>query len=632
MSQSQDRNDPIDLGDAERMVRAFLSAAERAEAVGEARLAVHLYAAAFERAEEDALGLFHLALEGAKKACRLACELGERSLAEHAFERVEPYLGPDELRWFSEQLQGLALSRLEEFGLSREALEDVASLISEECGLDGTASVQVRHIELPARSLPDLAPQNGESAFESAFGAGQDDGPDGAFHTEVPLEGPAGPQGAAGASEGRRSSRGQGLADALAPSQERARVTFQRNAPRADDADAPRMTGRPHAAPVRGGDDSPAAAASPARDAQAREGKAPAAGDPASVGAAGGPAAGKGGAGGPLGALGRAADDRDLPSVPAARAVGSPHERLTYATLAGYRSAIAAMRPYGIGVRNDARFLELIERLNRQHGLEGMPPLDTLLFRSAAREDAGRFMLATIGELGLPTLRMAMDENMQGAAVLCVMVQGMSERQRMRVAQRGFDGPGVLVLEDIDLWLVPERDPHVAEDDPNPLAGLTRGARETLELIRSAVENPDVHVLATSSFEGEVDPFFLELLDPLAVIDIELPTDGERSHIWMEIASDHPSMRGIDRAMLVRYSEGMPRFDIYMAAREAVEEAYKRSLIAGEYRPVTAQNIFEKVAAYQPLDSPQYHELEGAVLRDFRRDLDNLDELIDGER
>ena len=37
-------------------------------------------------------------------------------------------------------------------------------------------------------------------------------------------------------------------------------------------------------------------------------------------------------------------------------------------------------------------------------------------------------------------------------------------------------------------------------------------------------------------------------------------------------------MRGIDRASLVRYSAQMPRYDMYMAAREAIEEAYKASL------------------------------------------------------
>ena len=65
-------------------------------------------------------------------------------------------------------------------------------------------------------------------------------------------------------------------------------------------------------------------------------------------------------------------------------------------------------------------------------------------------------------------------------------------------------------------------------------------------------------------------------------------------------------------------------------AREAIEEAYKASLVARRYVPVTADNLFDKLAAYQPLDSDEYRALEDAVVRDFRRDLDHLDDLLKG--
>ncbi len=81
----------------------------------------------------------------------------------------------------------------------------------------------------------------------------------------------------------------------------------------------------------------------------------------------------------------------------------------------------------------------------------------------------------------------------------------------------------------------------------------------------------------------------------------------------------------------MRYSANMPRYDMYMAAREAVEEAYKLGLVTRKYQPVTRDNIFDKLAAYQPLDSREYHELEEAVVRDFRRDLSHIDDLLRGE-
>ena len=66
-------------------------------------------------------------------------------------------------------------------------------------------------------------------------------------------------------------------------------------------------------------------------------------------------------------------------------------------------------------------------------------------------------------------------------------------------------------------------------------------------------------------------------------------------------------------------------------AREAVEEAYKASLVARRYLPVTAGNLFDKLAAYQPLDSAEYRALEDAVVKGFREDLDHLEDLLKGE-
>ena len=239
-------------------------------------------------------------------------------------------------------------------------------------------------------------------------------------------------------------------------------------------------------------------------------------------------------------------------------------------------------------------------------------------------------MAATLGELGLPAIRMHMEENLQGMPVLCVMAQ--ADRQpRLNAARNAFEGAGVLMLEDLDLWVSPLAEYGGDDFGGLLMASLSRGAREAISLIRSAVENPDVFVLATASEAGEIDPFFFDLLEPLSVIDIDYPTASERADIWMEIAREHPSLRGIDRDALVRYSSQMPRYDMYMAAREAIEEAYKASLVARRYLPVTADNLYDKLAAYQPLDSDEYRALEEAVVSDFRRELEHLEDLLDRE-
>lgn len=252
--------------------------------------------------------------------------------------------------------------------------------------------------------------------------------------------------------------------------------------------------------------------------------------------------------------------------------------------------------------------------------------VDCLLFCSDAREDASRFMMATVGELGLPAVRMRMEESFQGVPMLSVSAQA-SDSEHLAALRRGFEGGGVLVLEDIDLWGAPMID---AADDMAGffMAALSRGAREAVGLIRQAVENPDVYVLASASALDAVDPFFGELLYPMTCIDIDYPTAAERDDIWMDLARAHPSLRALNREELVRLSANMPRYDLYMAVREALEEAYKQGLVERRYQPVTRENLFDKLAAYQPLDSAEYAALENAVISDFAAGLDDLESLL----
>ena len=202
----------------------------------------------------------------------------------------------------------------------------------------------------------------------------------------------------------------------------------------------------------------------------------------------------------------------------------------------------------------------------------------------------------------------------------------------MNHAHNRFEGPAVLIIEDLDTWAMPEV-PENAEGLAGFLmANISRGAREAVNLIRSAVEDPNVFVLVTASTMSDPDPFFYELLEPITIIGIGYPNAKERASIWNDIACQHPSIRGIDRGDLLRFSEGLVRYDMYMAAREAVEDAYKQGLMQRSYVPVTPQNLFDKLAACQPLDSEQYRALEQAVIDEFKSDLDHLEDLLGGSQ
>ena len=154
------------------------------------------------------------------------------------------------------------------------------------------------------------------------------------------------------------------------------------------------------------------------------------------------------------------------------------------------------------------------------------------------------------------------------------------------------------------------------------MSQMSRGAREAINLIHNAVENPDVYVLASLSSYGEVDPFFCDLLAPFTVVEIENPNEDERYDIWAALTQEHPSLAYIDTDDLVRFSSNMSRADIYLATREAIEEAYKRSLASREYAPVKPENLFEKLSAYQPLESDEYKRLEDSVAGMLRDQLE----------
>ena len=502
----------------------YLRRASQACAAGDAVLGMHLYLAAFEKGAHGTYAPDDEAVDGLRQAWALACTLKERSLAEYIFEKLEPFLAADEVAACAEQLQRLALDKLEEFGLTREDLEDMTDMISQDfLGIEAPRLMKVEHVTLPRAGAKPAA----------------------ALATKKQEKDDASDESSTDASATDASQEPKNPIDTLA---ERA--------------------------------------AELARAVQEAAG-----------------------------------DDAD------AHAVVSSMERISYADIVGYNDTVALMRDFGVGMQDDPEFQSLVSLLNARHGLDRMPAADAILFRSPAREDANRFMAATLGELGLPAIRMRMEENLQGMPVLCVMAQADSQ-PLLNAARNSFEGPGVLMIEDLDMWASPMAE--MGDDYGFVFASMSRGAREAIGLIRSAVESPDVFVLATAAEDSEIDPFFYDLLEPLSIVDIDYPTPEERIDIWMEIAREHPSLRSVNRADLVRYSSGMPRFDIYMAAREAIEDAYKASLVARRYLPVTSDNLFEKLAAYQPLDSKEYRELEDAVVRDFRRDLEHLDDLLKG--
>lgn len=558
MLEDKDANSsPSQNNEFDSSCAAYLRRAVKACAAGDEELGLHLYLAAYEKGTRENGGADADAAFALRKAWVLAVKLKERSLAEYIFEKLEPLMDPNELAVCAGQLQSMALEKLEEFGLSREELQEMTDMISQDfLGLGGPARLmKVEHLTLPSASA---VKRPAKPAAPSA-------------EPKPEADAAPSPEAASDAAPARAVASVEASCEATEEPLESASASEAPADPAAPDGSAALVT----------------------LDAQ------------------------------PDDAAGKMAAEADE------SAVISSLENITYKDLAGFDRTIKTMRDFGIGMQDDPEFQGLVTLLNYRHGLERMPAADSFLFRSPAREDAHRFMTATLGEIGLPAIRMHMEENLQGAPVLCVMAQA-DNHPRLNSARNAFEGPGVLMLEDLDLWEAPVVD---ADDDLGGFvyATLSRGAREAINLIRSAVENPDVFVIASASDGRAIDGFFYDLLEPLTVVDIDYPDEDERRAIWLDILHDHPSMRGINLDDLVEFSAGMPRYDMYMAAREAIEDAYKTSLMHRNYVPVTTDNLFEKLAAYQPLDSKEYHALENAVVREFSRGLDgSIDDLLKG--
>lgn len=581
----------------------YLARAAQACAAGDVVLGLHLYLAAYERSLRDSHTPDPSVIEGLRQAWNLACEHKERSLAEYIFEKLEPYLSADEVTQFAGKLQRLALDKLEEFGLSREDLEDMTDMISQDFfGMDPSTLLMRFEQGNPSMNM---------------FGAlqrglvrdhGVEDLEDDAIEDKEPKD---------VANEVNEDSDHESSSSSKEASLKKEPI---------EHANASKDTLQELSASTNEPADNKEEKAAPDTSLKKEEGGSS-----------------------KKNSIESKSSNTDSNLLPGLMPVDGTQglftlpnfsnatkemntqftERTTYHDLVGFENAIDVMRGFGIGMENDPDFKELVQTLNTRHGLSRIPATDSFLFRSPVREDANQFMLATMGEIGLPAIRMRMEENLQGMPVLCVMASS-DNHPRMNAARNAIEGGGVLILEDIDMWGTPLTEAGNEEMGGFMYAQLSRGAREAMNLIRSAVENPEVYVLVSAAKDSSIDGFFFEFLEPLTVVDIELPDASERADLWANIVKEHPSLRSIDRGSLVRYSADMSRFDIYMAAREAVEEAYKASLVARKFMPVTSENVFEKIAAYQPLESEEYKQLEDAVIDTFRSELDQIDDLLKG--
>lgn len=301
---------------------------------------------------------------------------------------------------------------------------------------------------------------------------------------------------------------------------------------------------------------------------------------------------------------------------------------LRYENLVGYNEAINYMRELGLGTNTRSQYKDLIQKLNKEHGLNRASHSKTMIFKSPSRMDAKIFMEATASEINMPIIHLHMEENISGANVLCMMASADSSF-RLNPARTGFNGKGILILEDVDKWEFPE----VNFDDLDGFssfmnAQISRGVAEVINLIEVALEDPNILVLASVKEDVASGQFSKMMFQDYFEIFIDFPNDIERLDIWKKLAQDHPSLRAFNLQKLVDYSKNMSRYDIEVAAHEALEEAYQEGIERKQYIPLSITNIIEKLAENQPIDSSEYKQLEDVATEDFKKELDNIDDIL----
>ncbi|MCL1891282.1 MAG: hypothetical protein FWG00_04630 [Coriobacteriia bacterium] len=128
------------LSDPQQGISSYLDSADEAREAGQARLAVHLYCAAFELAIEQGLAPTERILDGMNHAWLLACEQGDHSSAESIFHDLLPYHSPEQTEEALKQLKELAVHQLEDFGLTHEEIAQFAQTLTQEAQLEGSAA------------------------------------------------------------------------------------------------------------------------------------------------------------------------------------------------------------------------------------------------------------------------------------------------------------------------------------------------------------------------------------------------------------------------------------------------------------------------------------------------------------
>lgn len=159
-----------DMADYRITLRELLAVAAQSDLAERSLEAFHLYLAAYEMASSQLQGGFLVdgdpALDGLHRAWEIACTLGDRNLASHVLELLDPYLTLEEMADYAEMLEEIAMDGLARLGDGGKSLRDVAEMITRDFMQSLTVTSDDKVTAVAEKAAPEPAGKQDEMQSE----------------------------------------------------------------------------------------------------------------------------------------------------------------------------------------------------------------------------------------------------------------------------------------------------------------------------------------------------------------------------------------------------------------------------------------------------------------------------------
>ncbi len=298
-----------------------------------------------------------------------------------------------------------------------------------------------------------------------------------------------------------------------------------------------------------------------------------------------------------------------------------------FKNLVGYDAELKQMCVYGFESAGDQDFRRFIKENSEFHGIEEMSLLDPFVIQGPSREDLYEFAQATAGEIANPIVTLHVRTDDEG--IWTMRLSGPFKKGIFGMADPSdVPTPCTFIIENIDLlqefMKVTMHNEFDYEDDIVFSHSASRGYGEVLSYIYTMMNKPGVFTIATSAKNDiEFLPQFGDLFATAQTIDVGYPNIEERKEIWRLFAGEHASFATINLDALSEISAGVSRHDLVIAGRNAVRDAYRKSISNKNFEFVDIKDVLYELVPFVS-DEKLGQSIEDAAAKAFSCELEGF--------